>query len=46
MKHKKLSQLEMEQERVLNEKEVKLRSITDAEQRKHDRQVIYQNFND
>ena len=39
MKHKKLSQSEMEQERVLNEQEVRLRSIADSEQRKHERQV-------
>ena len=39
VKHKKLSQSEMEHERVLNEQEVRLRSIADSEHRKHERQV-------
>ena len=39
MKHKKLSQSEIEHERVLNEQEIRLRSIADSELRRQDRQV-------
>ena len=39
MKHKKLSQSEMEHERVLNEQEIRLRSIADSEHRRQERQV-------
>ena len=44
MKHKKLSQSEMEHERVLNEQEVRLRSMADSEHKKHDRQVSKYSF--
>ena len=39
MKHKKLSQSEIEHERVLNEQEIRLRSIADSEHRRQERQV-------
>ena len=39
MKHKKLSQTEIEQERVQNEQEVRLRSIADSEERRNEKQV-------
>ena len=42
MKHKKLSQSEIEQERKLNEQEMRLRSIADSEQRRLEKPVSRQ----
>jgi hypothetical protein len=39
VKHKKLSPSEMEQERVQAEQELRLRSLADSEERRHERQV-------
>lgn len=39
VKHKKLSQTEIERERILSEREIRLRSFADSEERKHERHV-------